>query len=124
MILHLLCNNSCRPRANIDLGRTFLQNLKHVSGTTCTCNATVSFQNGHITIFRSIETFHANGEKDHTEPSASHRAPGKGPEALWLGGYSPRVCLKIHSHHLHAPLCRKFSPHSVNVAHYASLIRI
>ena len=34
-----------------------------------------------------------------------------------------RVCLKIHSCHLHAPLCGKFIPHSVNVAHYASLIR-
>ncbi|MEY8393269.1 DUF6783 domain-containing protein [Lachnospiraceae bacterium 45-P1] len=34
-----------------------------------------------------------------------------------------RACLKIHSHHLYAPLCRKLGPHSVNVAHYASLIR-
>ncbi len=33
------------------------------------------------------------------------------------------VCLKIHSRHLHAPLCGRFVPHSVNVAHYASLIR-
>ena len=35
----------------------------------------------------------------------------------------PRVCLKIHSCHLHAPLCGIFVPHSVNVARYASLIR-
>ncbi len=34
-----------------------------------------------------------------------------------------RACLKIHSHHLHTPLCRKLGPHSVNVAHNASLIR-
>ena len=34
-----------------------------------------------------------------------------------------RVCLKNHSRHLHAPLCGRFVPHSVNVAHYASLIR-
>ncbi|WP_373264717.1 DUF6783 domain-containing protein [Hungatella hathewayi] len=31
--------------------------------------------------------------------------------------------MKIHSCHLHAPLCGIFTPHSVNVAHYASLIR-
>ncbi len=36
----------------------------------------------------------------------------------------PRACLKIHSHHLHPPLCGIFGPHSVNVAHYASLIRV
>ena len=35
-----------------------------------------------------------------------------------------RACLKIHSRHLHAPLCGRFGPHSVNVAHYASLIRV
>ena len=34
-----------------------------------------------------------------------------------------RVCLKIHSCHLHAPLYGRFVPHSVNVAQYASLIR-
>ncbi len=33
------------------------------------------------------------------------------------------MCLKIHSCHLHAPLCGRFVPHSVNVARYASLIR-
>ena len=32
--------------------------------------------------------------------------------------------MKIHSRHLHAPLCGIFGPHSVNVVlHYASLIR-
>ncbi|MEH2929940.1 DUF6783 domain-containing protein [Candidatus Ventrimonas sp. KK005] len=31
----------------------------------------------------------------------------------------PRACLKIHSRHLHAPLCDLFGSHSVNVAHYA-----
>ncbi|PST34232.1 hypothetical protein C7256_07065 [Enterocloster lavalensis] len=36
--------------------------------------------------------------------------------------HGPRVCLKIHSHHLHAPLCGIFGPNSVNVARYASLI--
>ncbi len=35
----------------------------------------------------------------------------------------PRACLKIHSRHLHAPVCGRSGPHSVNVAHYASLIR-
>ena len=34
----------------------------------------------------------------------------------------PRVCLKIHSRHLHAPLRGIFGPNSVNVARYASLI--
>ncbi|MEY8395773.1 DUF6783 domain-containing protein [Lachnospiraceae bacterium 45-P1] len=34
-----------------------------------------------------------------------------------------RNCSVMKSHHLHTPLCRKFGPHSVNVAHYASLIR-
>ena len=33
-----------------------------------------------------------------------------------------RVCLKIHSRDLYAPLCGIFAPHSVNVARYASLI--
>ena len=36
---------------------------------------------------------------------------------------STRACLKIHFRHLHAPLCGRFGSHSVNVAHYASLIR-
>ena len=36
--------------------------------------------------------------------------------------HGPRVCLKIHSHHLHAPLRGIFGPNSVNVARYASLI--
>ena len=36
----------------------------------------------------------------------------------------PRACLKIHSCQLHAPLCGIFGPHSVNVARYASLIRV
>ncbi len=35
-----------------------------------------------------------------------------------------RACLKIHSRHLHVPLCGIFGPHSVNVAHYASLIGV
>ena len=35
-----------------------------------------------------------------------------------------RACLKIHSRHLHAPLCDIFAPRSVNAAHYASLIRV
>ncbi|MEO2560434.1 MAG: DUF6783 domain-containing protein [[Clostridium] symbiosum] len=34
-----------------------------------------------------------------------------------------RACLKIHSCHLHAPLCGIFGPNSVSVAHYASFIR-
>ena len=34
----------------------------------------------------------------------------------------PRVCLKIHSCHLSAPLRGIFGPNSVNVARYASLI--
>ena len=33
-----------------------------------------------------------------------------------------RACLKIHSRHLHAPLCGIFGPNSVNVARCASLI--
>ncbi len=31
---------------------------------------------------------------------------------------------EIYSCHLHAPLCGIFGPHSVNVAHYAFLIRV
>ncbi|NBH19355.1 hypothetical protein D3Z58_13835 [Clostridiaceae bacterium] len=31
--------------------------------------------------------------------------------------------MKIHSRHLHAPLCGIFGSYSVNVAHYVSLIR-
>ena len=43
---------------------------------------------------------------------------------IWEGDYHcARVCLKIHSSHLHSPFCGKFAPHSVNAAHYASLIR-
>ncbi|MEY8393714.1 DUF6783 domain-containing protein [Lachnospiraceae bacterium 45-P1] len=34
-----------------------------------------------------------------------------------------RACLRIHSRHLHAPLCGKFGPHSDNATHYTSLIR-
>jgi len=30
--------------------------------------------------------------------------------------------LKIHSRHLHAPLCGIFGPNSLNVAHYAAFI--
>ncbi|WP_430472272.1 DUF6783 domain-containing protein [[Clostridium] symbiosum] len=30
--------------------------------------------------------------------------------------------MKIHSCHLHAPLCGIFGPNSVSVAHYASFI--
>ncbi len=33
-----------------------------------------------------------------------------------------RACLKIHSHHLHAPLRGRFGPNSLNVARYAALI--
>ncbi|PST31678.1 hypothetical protein C7256_18685 [Enterocloster lavalensis] len=32
------------------------------------------------------------------------------------------MCLKIHFHHMHAPLRGIFGPNSVNVARYASLI--
>ncbi|MEY8394511.1 DUF6783 domain-containing protein [Lachnospiraceae bacterium 45-P1] len=32
------------------------------------------------------------------------------------------MCLKIHSRHLHAPLCGIFGPNSLNVAHYAAFI--
>ncbi len=35
---------------------------------------------------------------------------------------NPRVCLKIHSRHLHAPLRGIFGPNSLNVAHYAAFI--
>ncbi|MCI9560850.1 MAG: hypothetical protein HFG52_17005 [Lachnospiraceae bacterium] len=31
--------------------------------------------------------------------------------------------MKIHSRHLHVPLCGIFGSHSINVDHYASLIR-
>lgn len=34
----------------------------------------------------------------------------------------PRACLKIHSRHLHAPLCGIFAPNSLAVAHYAAFI--
>ncbi|WP_432764105.1 DUF6783 domain-containing protein [Hungatella effluvii] len=34
-----------------------------------------------------------------------------------------RACLKIHSCHLHAPFRGRFAPNSLNVAHYAALIR-
>ena len=34
------------------------------------------------------------------------------------------ACLKKHSCQLHAPLCGMFGPHSVNVAHYDSFIRV
>ncbi|MEY8395263.1 DUF6783 domain-containing protein [Lachnospiraceae bacterium 45-P1] len=33
-----------------------------------------------------------------------------------------RACLKIHSRHLHAPLCGIFGPNSLNVAHYAAFL--
>ena len=36
---------------------------------------------------------------------------------------SVRVCLKNHSHNLHAPLCSIFCPNSVAVARYDALIR-
>ncbi|MEH2931450.1 DUF6783 domain-containing protein [Candidatus Ventrimonas sp. KK005] len=34
--------------------------------------------------------------------------------------YCFRACLKIHSHHLHAPLYGIFGSHSVNIANYPS----
>ncbi|WP_394916282.1 DUF6783 domain-containing protein [uncultured Robinsoniella sp.] len=34
-----------------------------------------------------------------------------------------RVCLKIHSCHLHAPPCGRFAPNSGYVARYAPFIR-
>ncbi|WP_395026647.1 DUF6783 domain-containing protein [Robinsoniella sp.] len=34
-----------------------------------------------------------------------------------------RACLKIHSCHLHAPLCGRFTPNSGYVARYAPFIR-
>ncbi len=37
--------------------------------------------------------------------------------------YNPRVCLKNHSHNLHAPLCGRFCLNSVTVARYGALIR-
>src|SRR5699024_7513592 len=43
--------------------------------------------------------------------------------AYWLDcvtSNTSRVCLKIHSCNLHAPLCGKFVPKSVSVARYAS----
>ncbi len=39
------------------------------------------------------------------------------------GNAVPRVCLKIHSCNLHAPLCGKLVPKSVSVARYASRFR-
>ena len=42
---------------------------------------------------------------------------------LLLDGYYTRVCLKNHSHNLHAPLCGIFCPNSVAVARYSALIR-
>ncbi len=45
------------------------------------------------------------------------------PYVSKIGGFVLRACLKIHSHQMHAPLCGIFGPHSVNAAHYASLIR-
>ena len=44
-------------------------------------------------------------------------------KSIFAAAFMPRACLKIHSHHLHAPLCGKFGSHSVKVAHYASHIR-
>ncbi|WP_334303119.1 DUF6783 domain-containing protein, partial [Otoolea muris] len=41
--------------------------------------------------------------------------------SVWLHIH-PRACLKIHSWHLHAPLCGIFVPNSLNVAHYAAFI--
>ena len=35
----------------------------------------------------------------------------------------PRACLKNHFRNLHAPLCGRFHPNSVAVAHYGALIR-
>ena len=43
-------------------------------------------------------------------------------QGIHLVIWRPRVCLKIHSRHLHAPLRGIFGPNSVNVARYASLI--
>ncbi|NBH34331.1 hypothetical protein D3Z58_12345 [Clostridiaceae bacterium] len=39
---------------------------------------------------------------------------------IMLQHLMPRACLKIHSRHLHTPLCDIFGSHSVNVAHYAN----
>ncbi|NBI71465.1 hypothetical protein D3Z50_10395 [Clostridiaceae bacterium] len=35
---------------------------------------------------------------------------------------SARACLKIHSRHLHAPLCVRFAPNSGYIARYAPFI--
>ena len=43
--------------------------------------------------------------------------------ALYLKKYvDPRACLKIHSRHLHAPLCGIFGPNSGYIARYAPFI--
>ena len=42
---------------------------------------------------------------------------------IWLIGVGhTRVCLKIHSRHLYAPLCGIFGPNSGYIAHYAPFI--
>lgn len=37
-------------------------------------------------------------------------------KSVFAPAFMPRACLKIYSHHLHAPLCGKFGPHPVNAA--------
>ncbi len=56
------------------------------------------------------------------QKSAKNR--GKNPNSLRsdMRIFAPRACLKIHSRHLHAPLCGIFGPNSLNVAHYAAFI--
>ena len=65
-------------------------------------------------------------------PSVCDMSGASGPSACGMSDASgltccnipgaARACLKIHSRHLHAPLCGIFGPNSVNVARYASLI--
>ena len=83
------------------------------------------------------------GQSDAGGPSVCDMANAGGPSVCDMSGASglsacgmsdasgltccdipgaARACLKIHSRHLHAPLCGIFGPNSVNVARYASLI--
>ena len=72
------------------------------------------------------------GQSDAGGPSVCDMSGASGPSACGMSDASgltccnipgsARACLKIHSRHLHAPLCGIFGPNSVNVARCASLI--
>ena len=83
-------------------------------------NAVTYYKN--IKSFGNVTLVELQLETGRTHQIRVHMA-GIGHPLLGDTMYNPRVCLKNHSHNLHAPLCGIFCPNSVAVARYGALIR-